>query len=102
VLPYRERVIQLARLVGVAHFTERFGPPQEAQPDVELLRALVDECCDEIATHLVEEAANSDDVTDPEGAASYLDDRIATLGDLLNAEQSERIRRAFIGKTTGW
>jgi len=101
-LPRPERLHQIARLVGLDAFVVRFGPPDRADPDPQALRALIDERCEEIAAALVEEAAASDDVIDPESAQAYLDDRLRTLDDLLTPEQAERLLTAFIGKTSGW
>ena len=98
----RERLIQLARLVGIDAFTERFGPPRSAEPDERALRSLIEERLDEIARRLVEEAAASDDVTDAGGAASYLDDRLNTLGNAFSPEQTARIRTSFKKVTAGW
>ena len=95
VIPQRERLLQLARLAGIDAFTERFGPPQSATPDAAALRSLVDERLDEIARALVEEAAASDDVTDAAGAQWYLEDRLATLGDLLSGEQADSVPVKF-------
>jgi hypothetical protein len=102
VIPHRERLHQLARLVGSEAFVARFGPPDSAEPDREALHALIDEHCDEIAARLVDEAAASDDVIDPESAQAYVDDRLRTFDDLLTPEQAERLRTAFAGKTSGW
>jgi len=102
VIPQRERLLQLARLAGMAVFTERFGSPQSAEPDPTALCALLDERLDAIARALVEEAAASDDVTGSASALSYLEDRLATLGDLFSAEQAERLRFAFRERTKAW
>jgi len=102
VIPQRERLLQLARLAGIDAFTQRFGAPASAQPDATALRALVDERLDDIAAALVEEAAASDDVTDAAGAASYLEDRLTTLGDLLSKQQGEALRLAFRQRTKDW
>jgi hypothetical protein len=101
-LPRPERLLQLARLIGHDAFSARFGPPQSAEPDSGALSRLIDERLDEIVRALVEEAAASDDVTDAAGAASYLDDRLATLGDLLSNAQSARLRAAFAELTRDW
>lgn len=101
-VPQRERLLQLARLIGSDAFSERFGSPQSADPDAAALAGLIDERLDEIARALVEEAASSDDVTDSAGAASYLDDRLATLGDLLSSAQAARLREAFAELTEEW
>jgi len=102
VIPQRERLPQLARLVGLQAFTERFGPPQTADPPPDALRALVGERLEAIGRALVEEAAASDDVIDVASAASYLEDRLATLGDALSPEQAERVRAAFREGTREW
>jgi hypothetical protein len=101
-IPRRERLLQLARLIGNDAFSARFGPPQSAEPAAAALSGLIDERLDEIARALVEEAAASDDVTDAAGAASYLDDRLATLGDLLSSAQAQSIHAAFAELTRGW
>jgi hypothetical protein len=101
-MPQRERLLQLARLIGIDAFSERFGAPQSAEPDAAALRSLIDERLDAIAAALVEEAASSDDVTDAAGALSYLEDRLITLGDLLSGEQADSIRVKFGERTSGW
>ena len=101
-IPPRERLLQLARLVGVDAFTERFGPPQTAEPDADGLRSLIDERLADLARALVAEAAASDDVIDAAGAGVYLEDRLRTLGDVFTAQQAERIRAAFREGTAGW
>ncbi|OGO51337.1 MAG: hypothetical protein A2148_10555 [Chloroflexi bacterium RBG_16_68_14] len=95
-------MLQIARLIGADLFAQRFGPPQTAEPDAGVLRALIEERLDEIARGLVEEAAASDDVVDRASAVSYLEDRLRTLGDLLAPEQVERVREAFREGTAGW
>ncbi len=101
ILP-RDRLLQLARLVGVDAFSERFGPPQTAEPEIDSLRALVAERIDSIAQALVEEAAASDDVIDAASAAVYLEDRLHTLADVFASEQAERLRAAFRDRTAEW
>ncbi len=101
-MPGREGLVQIARLIGVDLFTERFGSPRTAEPEAGELRALIDERLDHIARALLEEAAASDDVTDTAAATAYLEDRLRTLGDLFTSEQAERIRAAFGESTSGW
>lgn len=101
-IPQRERLLQLARLVGLEAFSERFGPPQTADPPPDALRALVGERLEAIGRALIEEAAASDDITDGASAASYLEDRLRTLGDVLSNEQAERVRQAFREGTREW
>ncbi|MEX1253619.1 MAG: hypothetical protein WEE64_04700 [Dehalococcoidia bacterium] len=101
-MPQREHVLQIARLIGIDAFTGRFGPPQTAEPDDGTLRGLIDERLDDITRGLIEEAAASDDVLDPESALSYLDDRLRTLDALLSPEQAARIRASFTERTQAW
>ena len=102
VIPHRERLLQLARLIGIDAFVERFGLPQAAEPEPPALQKLVEERLEDITDALVEEAAASDDVLDPESALSYLEDRLRTLAELLAPEQAERIRGAFRERTADW
>ncbi len=102
ILP-RERLLQVARLVGIEAFTERFGSPREIDaPDMDALRSLIEERLDHIARALVAEAAASDDVIDVASAGAYLEDRLRTLGDVLTAQQAEQVRAAFREATAGW
>lgn len=101
-IPPRERLLQLARLVGLDAFTERFGPPQTAAPDADGLRSLIDERLDDLARALVAEAAASDDVIDAASAGAYLEDRLRTLGDLFTPQQAEQIQAAFQKGIAGW
>jgi hypothetical protein len=98
----REQLVQIARLIGLDAFSERFGPPQTAAPDDAALRVLIDERLDDVVRGLVEEAAASDDVLDVESALAYLDDRLYTLGALITPEQAEVIRAAFAERTKEW
>ncbi len=101
-IPPRERLQQLARLVGIDAFTERVGAPRTADPDPDALSGLVSERLADVARRLVEEAAASDDVVDKASAAAYLEDRLRTLGDLLTLQQADRIRELFTDGTAGW
>ena len=101
-IPPRERLLQLARLIGPDVFVERFGPPQTAEPELGHLHALVDERLDHIVRTLVEEAAASDDITNIVSANAYLEDRLRMLGDLLAPEQAASIRAAFGEQTAVW
>lgn len=102
VIPPQERLTQLARLIGLGEFVERFGSPRTAAPPADALRSLVDEQIGHVIDALVAEAAASDDVTDTASARAYLEDRLRTLGDMLSAEQSERIQASFHEATRGW
>ncbi|MEX0787000.1 MAG: hypothetical protein WD939_10215 [Dehalococcoidia bacterium] len=101
-IPPQERLIQLARLIGLAEFVERFGSPRTAEPSADDLRALIDERLGHVAEALVAEAAASDDVTGGASAQAYLADRLATLGDLFSDQQSAGIRASFREATSGW
>ena len=102
VIPRREQLHQLARLVGADVFVARFGPIDSSEPGADALRKLVDERLDEIAAALVNEAAASDDVIDPASAQAYVDDRLRTLDDLITPDQARQLLTAFVGKTSGW
>ncbi len=103
-IPSRERLLQLARLVGHDVFIERFGPPLllETEPAADALSALVEERIDHVARGLVEEAAASDDVIDAASAVAYLEDRLRTLDELLTPQQAARIRSAFREGIASW
>jgi hypothetical protein len=101
-MPRPELLRQLARLVGYDVFADRFGPIDTANPEAGALRKLIDERLPHIAAALVEEAAASDDVTSPETAQAYMQDRLRTLEPVLTPEQAEALMTAFIGKTSGW
>ena len=102
VIPPRQQLLQLARLIGVDAFTKRFGPPHAAEPDERALRGLIGERLDQIARRLIEEAAASDDVIDAASAGVYLDDRLLTLADLLAPDQVERVRAIFQEQIAHW
>ena len=102
VIPPRERLLQLARLIGPDVFVERFGSAHTAEPELGHLHALVDERLDHIVHMLVEEAAASDDITDIVSATAYLDDRLRMLEDFLAPEQAASIRAAFGEQTAVW
>lgn len=101
-IPQRELLLQLARLAGLDAFSERFGPPQTADPPPDALRELIQERLDAIARALIEEAAASDDVIDAASAQTYLEDRLATLRDVLSPEQADRLREGFREGTKSW
>ena len=103
-IPPRQQLLQLARLIGHDAFTDRFGSPRlvDGMPDPDALRALVDERLEQVAAHLVEEAAASDDVTDRASASGYLEHRLLTLRALISQEQSTRIEGIFGERTAEW
>lgn len=101
-IPRRESMMQLARLIGLGQFLERFGSPQTAEPGAEDLAGLVEERLDAIAGGLVAEAAASDDVIDGESAQVYLEDRLETLGELIGEEHRRSLTEAFAESTKDW
>ena len=101
-IPRREALTQLARLVGPDLFLERFGPPQTTEAADEELAALIDDLLGEIARGLTAEAAASDDVLDAASANEYLEDRLRTLADFFSAEQQASLRAAFAEGIKDW
>lgn len=101
-IPRREALTQLARLVGLDLFTERFGPPQTTEAKDEELAALIDDRLGEIARGLTAEAAASDDVLDTASAEEYLEDRLRTLAGFFSEEQQTSLRAAFAEGTKDW
>ncbi len=101
-IPHREAMMQLARLISLEHFLERFGSPQTAEPEPEALTALIQERLAAIASGLVGEAAASDDVIDATSAEMYLEDRLRTFSDLIGQEQQGSLRAAFRDSTKDW
>ena len=104
VIPPRQQLLQLARLIGLDAYAERFGSPRlvDGMPDADALRALVDERLEHVAAHLVEEAVSSDDVTDRASANGYLEHRLRTLRELISPEQSTQIQAIFGERTAEW
>ena len=101
-IPRREALTQLARLVGLKLFVERFGSPQTADAADEELAALIDERLGEIARGLTAEAAASDDVLDAASAEEYLEDRLHMLANFFSEEQQASLRAAFAEGTKDW
>lgn len=56
----------------------------------------------DMAAALLEEAAQSDDVTSAETALDYLEDRLAYLADFVPADAAADIRSAFAEGVEGW
>ena len=94
--------MQLARLIGLPLFLERFGWPQTAEPEARGLAVLVGARLEEIASGLVEEAAASDDVIDVPSAQAFLDDRLTTFGELITQPHREELARMFRERTKDW
>ena len=79
------RVRQLTRMLG-RHVTPPIGQ-DDAAP---------------LGDAIFEEAANSDDVTDANGAAAYLAARIAFFGDALPESAINQIRDRFTERWDSW
>ena len=101
-IPRRESMVQLARLIGLEQFLERFGSPHTAEPNTESLAALVEERLDAIANGLVAEAAASDDVIDRVSAQTFFKDRLKTLGELIGEGNQRALATAFAESTKDW
>ncbi len=101
-IPRRESMVQLARLIGLEQFLERFGSPNTADPDAEGLAGLVGERLDAIASGLVAEAAASDDVIDGASAQVFLKDRLETLGELIGEKHQGTLAAACAERTNDW
>ena len=104
----RTAVVQLARLLGREEFYRRLSLPEGAEPpDIEgerlqALRSLVDERLMVLTEALAVEAVVNDDVIDAASAKVYLEDRLATFGELLTEEQRRTIRKGFARLTSRW
>ena len=101
-IPRRESMMQLARLIGLEHFLKRFGSPQTAEPEAADLAGLVEERLDAIASGLVAEAAASDDVIGADSAQAFLVDRLETLGELIGEQHRRSLIVAFDESTKDW
>ncbi len=101
-IPRREALTQLARLIGNDLFLERFGSPQTAEPADEELATLIDDQLGVIAKGLIAEAAASDDVLDTGSAQEYLEDRLRTLAGFFSEDQLESLRSAFTEGVKDW
>ena len=101
-IPRRESMMQLARLIGLEQFLGRFGSPHTAEPDFESLAGLVEERLDVIASGLVAEAAASDDVIDGASAQVFLNDRLETLGELIGEKHQRALAAACAESTKDW
>ncbi len=92
-------LVQLARLLGRADTLAALAVESEPDPAAlsdeqrERLAELLDSRLESVASELTGEAACSDDVTSRAAGLAYVEDRIAAFGDLLRADQAERLRR---------
>jgi len=98
----------MARILGRERVAQRLRFPAgelPVRPTPEQTRALREMAAQEaerVARALLEEAAACDDVTDAASALSYLEDRLAFLGELLDEGTRERVRRRFAAVARGW
>ena len=93
-MPLSLPLMQLARLLGRPDLLDASGRAD--------LERAVEEGFDRLAQGLLEEAAASDDVVDAASAGAFVEDRLATLGDLLTEDQRRRLREACRRVTGGW
>ena len=85
------RLTGLARILGLSSL-----------PDGERRAALLVARAGELGAALAAEAAESDDVTDADSAAAYLQLRLLMLGDLIPGGALPALREEFERRTTGW
>jgi len=103
-----EAIQQIARILGREEFAQNLGLPQDQLPSsltneqMSALHALVEAHIDDIMRAMLEEAAACDDVISPASALAYLDDRLASFGELLTAEQKLRVRAGFAEYASKW
>jgi hypothetical protein len=90
-MPGDVRLTQLARMLGLPHASDEAAIRAAAAAN---LARLVDA--------LIEEAAASDDVTDPASARAYLEARLAFLGDLIPGPVAGGVREGFEDRLQAW
>ena len=104
----RIAVLQLARLLGKEEFYRRLSLDEGSEPDelsaeqMARLRLLVDERLKELVRGLAAEVVASDDVTDVVSGVVYLEDRLSFFGELLTADQREKVRDGFRSFASRW
>lgn len=84
------RLTQLARLLNRANLT------------IEQARQAIARDPRALATALLEEAAQNDDVLSADAARGYLDDRLAYFGDLAPPDAAQAIRAEFNERLRAW
>jgi hypothetical protein len=101
-------LVQLARLLGRAETLAALGTDTEPDPATltseqrERLAELLDARLESVASELAGEAVASDDVTSREAGMAWIGDRIALFGELLRADQAERLRGETARLLEGW
>jgi hypothetical protein len=101
-------ILQLARLLGKGEFYGRLSLDEGSEPDelsaeqMARLRLLVDKRLEELVRGLAAEVVSSDDVTDVVSGVAYLEDRLASFGELLTASQKEKVRDGFASFASRW
>lgn len=97
----RTAIVQLARLLGREEFYRRLSlteggePPALDDERLAALRSLVDERLVTLTEALAVEAVVNDDVIDAASARVYLEDRLATFGNLLTEAERQALREGF-------
>ena len=104
----RTAIVQLARLLGREELYRRLSlveggePPALDEERLAALRSLVDERLVVLTEALAVEAVVNDDVIDAASAMVYLEDRLATFGELLTETQRRAVRKDFARLTKRW
>ncbi|MGQ9572831.1 MAG: hypothetical protein ACUVV3_06565 [Dehalococcoidia bacterium] len=104
----RVAILQLARLIGRSEFYRRLSLAEGSEPDelsadqLARLRRLVDGRLEDLVRGLAAEVVASDDVTDVVSGVAYLEDRLAFFGELLTADQKEKVRDGFRSFASRW
>jgi hypothetical protein len=86
------RLAQAARMLGL----------QPEDLDSETARSAIALRPGDFAHALLQEAADSDDVTSAESAIDYCDGRLTFFGDLITPEAAGEVRAAFASLVQGW
>lgn len=99
---------QMARILGRDEFAQRLALPADETPSsltpeqITALQTLAEEHIDDLVRAMLEEAAACDDVISAASALAYLEERLAFLGELLTAEQKEKVRLGFDQYVSQW
>ncbi len=91
-MPGDVRLIQLARILAL--------DPATLSHDA--ARAAISERPADLASAILREAADNDDVTSTAAALDYLESRLAELGDLIDEQAAVAIREGFARRLRAW
>jgi hypothetical protein len=103
-----QAIQQLARILGREEFARSLDlpagqlPPSLTAEQVDALHSLAEEHIEDLVRAMLSEAAACDDLTNAASALAYLDDRLATFGELLTDEQKESVRARFQEYASKW